>query len=255
MLENRNASRRAGREPIFNAPPAVSIMVGLLVLVHLLRLPLSDESDWALVLRWSVVPSRYSAFFHDPLSASFADWVGLVLPLFSHTFLHGSLIHLGFNALWLLALGTPVVGRLGTRHFLIFYLLCGVVGSLAYVALHPESNVPMIGASGSISGLMGAVVRFALIPVRGGGLAPLADTRLLGFVFIWFVINFVMGLTGIGTTGEAQAIAWEAHMGGFITGLLLLSVFDRARRTAPPIDRTLPSGYDGDRDSKGERHD
>jgi membrane associated rhomboid family serine protease len=224
------------REPMFRAPKVVTVLLGALILIHVARLFLTEEQDWALITAFGLVPADVTSALHalprlEPLALASLLW-----PFVTHTFLHGGLLHLGFNALWLLALGTPVAQRLGALRFLWLYFLCGILGALFYVLIRPESQIPVIGASGAISGLMGAVVRFALVPSRSGKLVSLSDARLLIFVGLWFIINLVFGVTGVGVTDEAMAIAWEAHVGGFLGGLVLFPLFDRAQRLSLSVD-------------------
>lgn len=233
--------RARKREPIFRAPKVITVLLAVLVAVHIARMFLPQQQDWALIEIFGLVPAHVSDTLRalpqlGPLGLASAVW-----PFVTHTFLHGGLLHLGFNALWLLALGTPVAQRLGAGRFLGLYFLSGILGAVAYVLIQPDSAIPVIGASGAISGLMGAVVRFALIPARGGGLAPLGDARLLVFVAFWFIINLVFGVTGLGVTDEATAIAWEAHLGGFIGGLVVFPLFDRARRPYRSKDDLWPT--------------
>jgi membrane associated rhomboid family serine protease len=243
--------RARKREPIFRAPKVVTALLVALILVHGARALLSDKQDWAVISAFGLVPAWVTqgvATFPpgDPLFAA-----SLVWPFVTHTFLHGGLLHLAFNALWLLALGTPVALRLGPARFLGLYFFSGALGALAYVLIQPTSPIPVIGASGAISGLMGGVVRFALVPSRGGGLASLGDVRLLTFVGLWFIINLVFGMTGVGVTDATTAIAWEAHAGGFIAGLFAFPIFDRAGRSfrrlqdhGPPPGQSSASGKD-----------
>jgi membrane associated rhomboid family serine protease len=218
------------REPVFRAPTPVTALLAAIVVVHLIRVFLPEQTDWALIEAFGLVPAQITAGIAAPSELDLLGLASLIWPFFTHTFLHGGLLHLGFNGLWLLALGTPIALRLGAPRFVALYFFCGVLGALLYVLVRPQSEIPVIGASGAISGLMGGVVRFALVPSRGGKLASLADARLLVFVALWFIINLVFGVTGVGVTDETTAIAWEAHVGGFLGGLIGFPLFDRARR-------------------------
>lgn len=242
--------RARKREPIFRAPKVVTALLVALILVHGGRAFLTEEQDWAIITAFGLVPAWVTQGFSAWPPADPRLLASLVWPFVTHTFLHGGLLHLGFNALWLLALGTPVALRLGAVRFLGLYFLSGALGALTYVLIQPTSPVPVIGASGAISGLMGGVVRFALVPARGG-LASLGDVRLLTFVGLWFIINLVFGLTGVGVTDATTAIAWEAHAGGFIAGLFAFPIFDRAGRPlrrlpdhGPPPGQSSATGKD-----------
>ena len=199
------------RQPIFNIPPATRALIVVNVAVHLLRLLLAPDSDDALVSLLAFVPGRYT----EPGGIG---WQVLVNPL-TYQFLHANLIHLGVNMLALLAFGSGVERRIGGRRMTIFYLVCGVASAAVHFAVYPTSLVPIIGASGAISGLFGGVLRFQFGGAGGRrGLWPV--------VILWIVVNVVLGQSG--TPGmEDAAIAWVAHLGGFITGLLLFNLAAR----------------------------
>ena len=232
---------RRQRQPIFRAPKVVTVLLALLILIYTAYAFLPEEQQSLLIDVFGLFPSRISGALRQLPRLDIATLPSLLWPLVTHTFLHGGLLHIGFNALWLLALGTPVAQRLGASRFLGLYFVCGILGALFYVFLRPDSPIPVIGASGAISGLMGGVVRFALVPSRSGKLVSLGDARLLVFVGLWFIINLVFGVTGFGVTDEAMAIAWEAHVGGFVGGLVLFPLFDRARLPSRSMDDRWPT--------------
>lgn len=229
------SERPVRRRRAIDAPRVVTLLIGALVAVHALRLLLPAELDWALILHFGLLPVRYL-----PAGAGEIDFggglIGRLAPFLTHSLLHGNLLHLGLNAVWLLAFGTAVTRRLGAARFLAFYGACAVAGGLAYVLLNPGSPMPMIGASGAISGLLGAVLRLVPEPAAHGrsrgALMPLRDRRVLVFVLLWFVINLVFARVSFPGVGAAS-IAWEAHVGGFLAGLVLFGLFDRRRAAAP----------------------
>lgn len=238
--------RRPGGEVdpsrVFNAPGVVLTLAGATCLVFALTgfLParvFNMADSWIAVSpqRFLAGPEANGGLLH------------MLSPLIGHMFMHASLPHILFNMLWLLALGTPVARRMGAENalqsasafagavmFLIFYLLCGVVGALIYIAAHANEATLMVGASGAVSGLLGAVVRFAFNRSTFFGpekarLSPLSDRT----VWIWsafiIIMNIVIGVFGAALTGGMR-IAWEAHVGGFIFGLLTYPLFDRVDR-------------------------
>ena len=177
-------------------------------------------------------------------------WAGGLKPwtLLTYAFLHGSWTHVLLNTVWLIAFGPPVARRTMSVNFLAFMGVTAVLSALAQWAATPMEFGPLIGASGSISALMGAVTRFMfqpgapLGPAIGPGRveiedAPVAglgevftDPRTLFFLGIWFVTDFIFGAFGR-TLGLTDApVAWIAHVGGFVAGLLLFPLFDRAAR-------------------------
>ncbi len=165
-----------------------------------------------------------------------------ILTLLTYAFLHGNWSHLAVNALSLAAFGSPVARRLGDFPFLVF-LSCGaVVGALAHFFLHPLDLSPLVGASAGVSAAMAAIVRFAFAPGaalggtrRGPGephppsepLANLTGNRsALMFVLAWFGTNALFGAFPQGM-GVDAAVAWEAHVGGFVFGLLTFGLFEK----------------------------
>src|SRR5205823_3261481 len=124
------------------------------------------------------------------------------------------------NSLWLFAFG-PIVGRRwGSVLFLVFFIVCGASGAVTYLAFNCASPIPVVGASGAISGLMATALRMlpgqAPWAVPGEApLAPLFSRQILVFTAIWATINLLTGLTGLGMGGESGLIAWQAHLGGF----------------------------------------
>lgn len=160
---------------------------------------------------------------------------GIVLPLLTATFVHGGWLHLIGNMLYLWVFGDNVEDKLGRSRFLIFYILCGLVASGFHVAVDPTSAVPMVGASGAISGVLGAYILMfpgarvvTLIPVFIFlQVAELPALVVLGF---WFVMQFFNGVLSLGfETGGMGGVAWWAHIGGFVSGLVLVFPFRRFR--------------------------
>ena len=200
------------RQPIFNIPPATRALIVANVAVHLLRLLLAPATDDALVSLLAFVPGRYTG-------PGGIGWPALVDPV-TYQFLHANLIHLGVNMLALLAFGSGVERRLGGGRMVIFYLVCGIASAAVHFAVYPTSLVPIIGASGAISGLFGGVLRLQFGGGTGGrrGLWPI--------VIFWIVVNVVLGQAGMPGM-EDTAIAWVAHLGGFAAGLLLFNLAAR----------------------------
>jgi membrane associated rhomboid family serine protease len=133
-----------------------------------------------------------------------------------------------------------VARRYGWVLFLVFFMLCSIAGAGLHLALNWGSPAPVIGASAAISGLMAAAFRMI-----GGGpgmlsgeapLAPLWSPRILVWSAVWIAINIVAGLSGLGTGGEMQLVAWQAHLGGYFAGLLLATPFERMRRETPAAE-------------------
>ncbi|GAB4521977.1 MAG: rhomboid family intramembrane serine protease [Parvularculaceae bacterium] len=246
-----------GPQPIFNAPAAVVGLVVGLIGIHVgisVLAALSVDAATNLVLSGAIVAARYGAVLglaDPPTIAEFpTDPASLAAPFVSHIFLHANLLHLTFNALWLLVFGTAVARRLGAVGiltgidrffrfgvFLTFFLTSGVVAGLTFVALNPTMEIPLVGASGAVSGLMGGAARFVfrrplIGSVYDAPLAPTGERTVVSFTLAWLLINLVFAFSGPIFGGEGVAVAWEAHLGGYFFGLFAYPVFDRAARGA-----------------------
>jgi membrane associated rhomboid family serine protease len=207
---------REARQPIFNIPTVTKALLVAEVAVHGIRLLLPRDIDDALVTTFAFIPARYTL-------AGAVRWPALVDPI-TYQLLHGNLAHLGANMLALLAFGAGVERRIGGWRMLVFAALCGVASAAFHLVGYPASTAPVIGASGAISGLFGGVLWFRL----KGGVGRAAEMWVL--IALWVVMDVVTGLSGIG--GEGASVAWVAHIGGFLAGLLLFELFDRAAARA-----------------------
>jgi membrane associated rhomboid family serine protease len=230
------------RQPIFRAPPVVMWLLALLVALHVARIIQPPVRSMFLVFEYGLIPARYSRAFLDTHPAG---WWERALPFVTHMGLHDSFTHLAINSLFLLAFGPIVARRFGAPLFLLFFLVCGVAGAGLYVGMNWNAAEPMIGASGAISGLMAAAMRMlpTQLPWAMPGetpLAPVWSRQVLTFALIWAAVNFIGGVMGFGIGGEPGTIAWQAHLGGFLAGLLLADVFDWLRPR--PLVRSLGDG-------------
>ncbi|MGI6247008.1 MAG: rhomboid family intramembrane serine protease [Pseudochelatococcus sp.] len=256
------------REPMVNAPGVIVAIIALLVLVHIARSLLAADVAVDVMLALAFIParltllvdpSRAQAMFEAAFSAGAQQMAltryilseGGTAPwsLLTYSLLHGSWMHLGFNGLWLLAFGTPVARRFGTVRFLALFVAASIAGALFYWVMRPNDVVPMVGASGAISGVMAAAARFVFSaggPVFFGRaayrgvhapaqplVALLENRQALGFIVVWFVINLLAGFAS-GVMGADGAIAWEAHIGGFLAGLALFLPLDPVSRARGP---------------------
>jgi membrane associated rhomboid family serine protease len=233
------------RQPIFRAPPVVIWLIAALAGLHAARVLQPAAASEAIIEEYALNPARYS---HAYLTAAHVDpgtWWERALPFVTYMGLHNDLTHLGINCLWLLAFGPIVARRFGAALFLLFFLVCGVLGGVAHVFFYWGQAVPVIGASGAISGLMAAAVRMlpTQIPWAMPGetpLAPIFSRQVLLFSLVWAAINLLVGITGFGLGGETGLIAWQAHLGGYVGGLLLAGLFDYLRPR--PLARSLSEG-------------
>ncbi|MHB0915901.1 MAG: rhomboid family intramembrane serine protease [Thermoleophilia bacterium] len=157
-----------------------------------------------------------------------------VLSLFSSMFLHGDLLHLGGNMLFLWIFGNNVEDSMGKSRFIVFYLLCGLIASAAQIAVEPTSAIPNVGASGAIAGVLGAYIL----------LYPRARVTTLVFLFVfvtfielpavvvlllWFVLQLFSGTSSLLAESSGGGVAYFAHIGGFVAGFVLIKMFTRRR--------------------------
>lgn len=254
------------REPMFSIPPVVvaliAALVGLYAIVDLLSLAGQD----AVLRAFAFVPGRLTLGIWpgrlaevlarvntDPEAFAeatiFRQYGAAPWALLTYALLHGSWTHVLLNSVWLVAFGPPVARRFGALRFLAFFALTAIAGALAHWLVFPLDFTPLIGASAADSGLMAAATRFIFEPGAPLGsphgyslsageadaLRPaprlidlLRQRRALGFIAIWMATNFVFG-AGAQSLGASEApVAWIAHVGGFVAGLLAFSLFDRA---------------------------
>jgi membrane associated rhomboid family serine protease len=209
--------------PSKNVPVVNNLLIGINVVVFLLQLMQGPAANQFVYL-YGLVPGRYTlprlavhfSLFHQAIA-----WVTFM-------FLHGGFLHLLGNMWTLYIFGDNVEDHLGPLRYLIFYLLCGVLSGISHFLLNSQSTIPTIGASGAIAGVMGAY--FLLYPrSKILTLVPIIFIPLffeipaLFFLGLWFVLQFI---NAAGSSGASGGIAWWAHVGGFLCGMLMLKIFD-----------------------------
>ena len=201
--------------------------IGLFV-VELLQGPALEH----FLYRFGVVP----AYWVDAPLTDLLQWPTLMATLVTSQFLHGGLLHLGFNMLYLWIFGDNVEDRLGHGRFLLLYLTSGAVAAIAQLLVQPTSSVPMIGASGAIAGVLGAyflMFPFARITTLIPTMLAWEMVELPAFVFLgfWFVLQWLQGMMTIGQVAPVGGVAWWAHVGGFLAGLALVLALRPRRRS------------------------
>jgi membrane associated rhomboid family serine protease len=237
------------REPLLTLPGALIGYILLLAIIHLRVLLPPDLANWTVEV-FGFIPKRYDATL---LTDSFAGGEGAKFWTFvTYSLLHANLTHIGFNVLWLLPFGSALARRFGAVRFFVFMAVTAAAGALAYLIADEHDLAPMIGASASVSGAMAAAIRFAF--VQGSFLSfsrsdadaaakvpaqslwrALHDRRVLAFLAVWFGVNIIFGIGSIGTGMEDVKVAWQAHIGGFLAGLLLFSLFDPVPRASTHV--------------------
>ncbi len=229
--------RRSKPEPVFNLPYIIVVLAAILIGIHAVRTyVLSYQQDEMLVYFLAFIPASFGPTYTGmPFPMS-----GFWSPV-THALLHGSWFHLGMNLIWMLAFGTPVAQRFGAFRFVLFSMICAAVGALAHYLSAESPFIPIIGASGAVSGYMGAAARFALSGIgtrrkfdsRGSAMSlveSFQNRQFLIFFFLWMGFNYVFGSGLLDFTGEGTLIAWQAHIGGFLAGLLLFDLLDPVKR-------------------------
>ncbi len=257
------------REPLFNIPPVIITLLVGLALIHAVRtLLLSDDQNIEILLEFAFIPARYDASV-VPGGAVPGGFGAEVWSFVTYSLLHADWTHLIVNSVWLLPFGSALARRFGALRFLAFFAVTAAAGAAMHLATNAGSPLPVIGASASISGMMAAAMRFAF--QRGGPLnmlrgedeqnyrvpaiplvGVLSDARVLIFLGVWFAINILFGVGSLPITGADQTVAWQAHIGGFLAGLLLFSWFDPPGDTLPPA-KSPPSQPEHD-DFGATRH-
>jgi membrane associated rhomboid family serine protease len=230
-------------QPILNLPPVIAAISAILVLIHVVRAFVDDDTDLQILLWFAFIPARYDAALAGRLPLPGGEAAD-VWTFVTYAFLHGDFVHLLVNLVWFLAFGSAVAWRFGAIRFTAFFAVTAAAGAGAHLLSNFGDIAPLVGASAAISGAMAAALRFAFEDggplgfFRDGGrrsfhvpAAPLSralrNPQVLVFLGVWFFINIAFGAGSLSEQfGSSGAVAWEAHIGGFLAGLLLFRFFD-----------------------------
>ncbi len=211
--------------PVSIIPFSTISIISLNILVFIMQLMSGEDSK--------IIVYSYGAIPHNLVTFESNQPIPPVLTIFTSMFMHGGLFHLGWNMLYFWIFGNNIEERLGHVRFIFFYLFCGVVAAFSHALLSPGSNVPMIGASGAIAGMLGAYI--LLFPM-----AKVHTLVLLGFyitvikvpalivIGFWAIIQVVSGLISQGNAAQG-GIAFFAHVGGFVAGLSTIKLWQPRR--------------------------
>ncbi|MEW5952292.1 MAG: rhomboid family intramembrane serine protease [Bacillota bacterium] len=213
-------SVRSGRRPYVN----ISLVL-INIFVFIQQLAIEPYQLNQIYYTYGVIPA-------EALNVFFAGGPSLPLAIsfITATFIHGGWFHLIGNMLFLWIFGDNIEDRLGRARYLLFYLTVGVAGGVAHVLTNPASTIPVIGASGAVAGVLGAyLITFprsrilALVPVLF--FITVVEVPAVIFIAVWFAIQIFNGVAFLG--GTANAVAWWAHIGGFLAGLALIKLMAR----------------------------
>ncbi|MDE2447253.1 MAG: rhomboid family intramembrane serine protease [Alphaproteobacteria bacterium] len=244
-FNNTEKTPPAKAEPLINLPPVVLCVLGVLVAVHLGLQFVSPVNQTWVQFAFAFIPARFGSLPFPQLPGS-AYW-----SMITYGFLHADWVHLATNVVWLAIFSKPVATWLGSKRYLIILFASVVAGALTALAMHWGQNIAMIGASAGVSGIMAAAIPIMYgVAEKGPGMPdgvflrfrPLRPVELLqnrsalAFTILWLVLTMITA-TSQYVTGtaflEERSIAWEAHLGGFITGFVAFYALNRKATSLP----------------------
>ena len=215
--------------PTRTRPIVTYVIVGLCAIVYLWQFALGPGGSEAAVFALGFIPA---VVFGGADLPEQLNWVPPPVTIFTSMFMHGGLLHLAGNMLYLWIFADNIEDRMGRGRFIVFYALCGIAAALAQAIPDPDSRIPMIGASGAVSGVLGAYIMLfprARVLVAIPVFVILYTLRLpaIWVLGVWFLGQL---LSSVAMASAGAGIAFRAHVGGFIAGVLLVTVFTRGRR-------------------------
>ena len=211
------------------APVVTLALIAVNVLVFLHEIALGPYVE-RFVYAYGLIPRRFVYWPGDPLDPL------RFLPLLTSMFWHGGWAHLIGNMLYLWIFGDNVEDRLGHLRYLLFYLLAGAAAGLTHVVLGPTSNLPTVGASGAIAGVLGAyLVTYPRSRVLTLVFIFFIEVPAFVYLVLWFVMQLLEGLGTLGMRVETGGVAVWAHIGGFVAGIVLVKLMQPPRRRPQPI--------------------
>jgi membrane associated rhomboid family serine protease len=203
-----------------SARRTIPLVTYALIVLNVLLFFLELSGGDAFIMKWAFVPSRF-----------LANPGGEFPTLFSSMFMHAGWLHLGGNMLYLWIFGDNVEDRFGHAKFTIFYLLCGLAATFAQLVFSLESNIPNLGASGAIAGVLGAyILLFPQGRVRVLQGQRIIQVPALMAIGLWIVLQLFSGIGSIAGSADTGGVAYMAHIGGFVAGFVLTFVFRRNTR-------------------------
>lgn len=232
------------RQPVLNVPGVILVSIVILVAVHVYRTQiLSFAEGTEFLFYYAFFPARFDAEIMRQAGAAFPGGAfGAWFSFVSYSLLHADWVHLCVNSLWLLIFGSALARRFGVLRFLMISVAGSVAGALLHLVTNFGSFSPMVGASAAISAHMACAARFAFVPYGPLGrprsdhpgafflpalsvMGMIRNRQVASFLGIWFIVNLLFGL-GSGVVDGEASVAWQAHIGGFLAGLVLFPFFD-----------------------------
>lgn len=228
------------RQPIFNVPAAVAVIAGLFVAIEAIDSFVLNESARNEVLVWfAFIPYRLLEIDAAPGGI----WPVLWTPI-THAFLHAGWEHVLLNTVWFVIFATPLSRRYGAAKMILLFLIGAIAGAAAFAATTLPQFAILLGASGGVAGLTGAAIRFMFQPIQvavhpetgerivlGRKLATIGEVfrhpTARNFTIIWIALNGIVPLLPLFMPGMQVEVAWQAHLGGFLAGFLLVPLMER----------------------------
>lgn len=200
-----------------SARKSTPIITWILILLNLLVFFMEISGGEAFILKWSFIPAKF-----------LADPAGNAITLFTAMFMHAGWGHLIGNMLYLWIFGDNVEDHIGKVKYLLFYLLCGLGATFSQLLLDPTSDIPNLGASGAIAGVLGAYIyqfpKGKVSVMVGRSVSEMPSLVVIGF---WFLLQFFSQVATTASAGQGDGVAYMAHIGGFVAGIALAFVFDK----------------------------
>lgn len=223
-------TRRNPAPPFFTAPPSVLWLTGLVVLAHGVRILLPETAQNALFYWFALIPQRLHLMLEAPGASEAYSPVSLLVASLGHAGLHGDWMHVIMNMGMLLALGTPLARRLSTLRFFLIFLVSVLAGGVTFfltslLAPGVHGGAIAIGASGGVSGVLAGA--FMLMADPRAGWASLVSRSFLTTSAAFLLINLVLAFSGPSLLGTG--IAWDAHIGGYVAGAIMMALMSTRR--------------------------
>ena len=214
--------------PTSSRPIITYFIIGLCVFIFLIQIGSQSYKTGQLFYSYGLIPSVLMGYNKLPLDL-YA--VPAYITIFSSMFIHGGFMHLIGNMLYMWIFADNIEDSLGHKKFIIFYLLCGIGAAMAQVLIDTQSQIPMVGASGAIGGLLGAYLinhpnAKVLVLIPFGFFSQLIKIRALYVLGFWFVLQFINSAM---TSSQGGGVAYAAHIGGFVSGVILILFFNKKK--------------------------
>ncbi len=212
--------------PTEGRPIVTYFLIGICILVFLLELSSQSYRTGALFYSYGLIPSVLMG--HDQLPDNLYV-IPAFISIFSSMFMHGGIMHLLGNMLYMWIFADNIEDALGPKKFIIFYMLSGIGAAMSQVLMDVNSQVPMVGASGAIGGILGAYLinhpnAKVLVLIPFGFFSQIIRIKALYVLFFWFVLQFINSSI---TSSQGGGVAYAAHIGGFLSGIILILFFNK----------------------------